>query len=430
MLANRHVQLHHTIGTKTSGKVGDGPPCQMMKLKFARQKKKDWATKGIRPGLASPKCSFEQAEACVAVSWSLSTQPDDEAQARVLYFYAQEVAIDLAGEVESAFWQVYVLQRHHQEPVIRQAIIALASTYWEERQASRTAVAPLPITSAQQMNKAVIKLRKYIRDAASPSYSVVLSCALLLFALDRLRGDDQAALCHLDNSILIFDAWRSQLAGQITAEFGLLHATLARLDGNATIQDMMRVPKLGHLSTDLQQPLRFDTTEQMQDWLTVHGCQPLLRIGSQTINGIITENAAAEKLQYVEKALCQWRGAADCFSKSRSHTLREELAILACESHYLTCKATLDDALGHTSSWDESLDDVWKVAQRAVEIQQTLRGSGEEKRWSLNVGVTQPFLRFVKNATIEPMRSNVLEKITAYEAYQDYPPICPSIGRA
>lgn len=429
--ANRHVQLNYRAGCTVVAMKSDAG--QTMKLRFARKKKSEWGKKERRVKKDAKK--LDATETRPKHFWGLQniSDPAENAdESRVMYFYAHEVASDLAGEVESGFWQRYILQRHHQEPVVRRAIVALASTYWEAKKVSRCAANPLAVTSAQQAYRAIAELRTYMSETCTPCHGVVLSCALLFYALERLRRDPQAALFHLDNSISIFETWRWQRSGSLPpSEFEVLHATLARLDANATIQDMFRSPKLTTpRKQGTEEASAFDSTEQMQDWLTVNVCHPLLTFISKAMNGNFDQASVDVQIHGMEESLNQWRMAADDFINARTLTRKQELGVLCCESHYLTCKCTIDELLGIPSSWDEHLDDVYHIAREALEIQRELRQSDAETRWALNIGITQPLLRFGQKGTIEPVRTKLLEMVKAYEAFWEYPPMCPSLWRA
>lgn len=87
-----------------------------------------------------------------------------------------------------------------------------------------------------------------------PSYEIVVTCSIIFHAVKLLQSAEENALCHLNNGLAIFNAWKQQREGDSLDSdkpFDQIATVLGRLDLSATIADKDRIPVSEHNRDEL-----------------------------------------------------------------------------------------------------------------------------------------------------------------------------------
>ncbi|KAF2120861.1 hypothetical protein BDV96DRAFT_278648 [Lophiotrema nucula] len=128
---------------------------------------------------------------------------DDRSRRHFDYFRTQAV-YELSWFFEDGDWGKLVLKQSHMSPAVRHAVIALACSHEDFRDNLTVAsMAPQYAYAAQHYSKAIRNLIKETSDDAQESRVRALICGLLFISIELLRGNNIAALHHLDGCLKI-----------------------------------------------------------------------------------------------------------------------------------------------------------------------------------------------------------------------------------
>lgn len=128
---------------------------------------------------------------------------DDRSRRHFDYFRSQAV-YELSWFFEGGCWGALVLKESHSSAAVRHAVIALACSHEDFRDSLTVAArAPQYAYAAQHYSKAIRNLIKETSDGAQRSRMRALICGLLFISIEHLRGNNIAALHHLDGCLKI-----------------------------------------------------------------------------------------------------------------------------------------------------------------------------------------------------------------------------------
>ncbi|PYI23429.1 hypothetical protein BO99DRAFT_375677 [Aspergillus violaceofuscus CBS 115571] len=191
--------------------------------------------------------------------------PGSQADRELLHFYCCEAAQSLSSLTDPTLWTQLVLQRCHTQPIIRHALVTLSALYRDHYcdrgpQSPETPRQPSP----RSLELIAKSHRQVCRHLASPhaSYEVALICGVLFYAFETLIGEAEAAIRHLDQTLLLFRRYRDDDAARPGCRDGPpvaddllphLNSLLARLDIQASMYNDTRplVLLLGPSSPEL-----------------------------------------------------------------------------------------------------------------------------------------------------------------------------------
>lgn len=200
--------------------------------------------------------------------------PGSQADRQLLHFYCSEAAGGLSSFSDSTLWSRLILQRSHDQPVVRHALVTLAALYRDYLQGGNTIQATASGTAMQRVAKCHRQLRLYLRSPdASPETALI--CSVLFYAFESLMGDCTSAMQHLNNGITLLKQYQTtqQVSGSSPGSSSgssagsptspppttdgagddlLPHLTsiFARLDIHASTFDDERIPILTLVSPD------------------------------------------------------------------------------------------------------------------------------------------------------------------------------------
>jgi hypothetical protein len=128
---------------------------------------------------------------------------DDRSRRHFDYFRTQAV-YELSWFFNGGYWGRLVLQESHNSAAVRHAVVALACSHEDFKEISQAAAqAPQYAYAAQQYSKAIRNLIKETSDDAHESRLKALVCGLLFISIETLRGNNTAALNHLEGCLKI-----------------------------------------------------------------------------------------------------------------------------------------------------------------------------------------------------------------------------------
>ena len=132
--------------------------------------------------------------------------PGSQRDRQMLHYFCVEAASNLCGYFTSryGFWSHFALQCSHDEPVVRQALVALSSIHLDyvskdPCHVKGTDGGALTVETLQQYDKAVRKLRRYLATKEEPLIKVALICCVSFYSFESARGEYDNALEHLHN---------------------------------------------------------------------------------------------------------------------------------------------------------------------------------------------------------------------------------------
>jgi hypothetical protein len=274
--------------------------------------------------------SMTSRKSCLVDPYSLSSLPQvNQTERHDLHYFHQVVMKDIAGLVCVGFWDEFLPRICQSEDVVRQAVVALSRThanlaYDRSPRNSPTLRDRLPSSqSSASALKASKALRTYIEESSSPSYELVLTCSIIFHASELLQGAEQNALCHLNNGLSVFKAWKQQRHQHSSANeegFEEIATVLARLDLSATVADDDRVPVFEYDHEDLL-TMDLSIPPRLADAHDAH--YQLMRVGTPSWAflirnkhwrnvpiGLVPENIVAEQRLYLRQFRL-WSVAAD-----------------------------------------------------------------------------------------------------------------------
>lgn len=189
--------------------------------------------------------------------------PGNQRDRQLLHYFCVQGASDISGFVDSDFWYRTVLQSSHQEPVVRQALVALSSLHLEHATADPATAGAARQEALCQYGKSLRALQRLLDrkcsgdvagegDGARHASEVALICCVLFYCFESVVGNTAAALQHLRNGLGILASSRdgsptTTTAGSRDRSAGgggsvgqELSRVLARLDLQATMFDDRR----------------------------------------------------------------------------------------------------------------------------------------------------------------------------------------------
>ncbi|EME45201.1 hypothetical protein DOTSEDRAFT_71049 [Dothistroma septosporum NZE10] len=374
----------------------------------------------------------------------------DRREADSVQFYQNVVSGQLGGAVTSVFWERYVLQRLQQQPVIKQALIALSQAYRElcdanELSPLRSIASPTP--AYQASGKARRSLLSYLQNEVQPPKDVVVTCAVLLFALEKTRGDYGVSLRHLDSAIAIFKSWPESLnRRRLPPEYVVLRSVVVLLDGNACIEDETRERRFDRQiaeTADNMTEIRFGSIEDMRDDLKMRICYPLTRLIAPGPTNY-SPDVVQEKAR-LETELGKWRAAVNHFICDRTlvreprdepnWSPKEEVGILIVEVHYIIVRCCLAEVAvqdpADRSRWDNYARKLLSKGERAFELLQRLhgpfKGTLDGRQRAMVVTFTQALPLFAQQTTLLSARQKAMRLYEDFEPYTRLVAICPGL---
>jgi hypothetical protein len=183
--------------------------------------------------------------------------PGSQHDRQLLHYFCVHASADLAGYSSGAwdFWGQLVLEYSHHEPVVRSALIALASVH--RNYATKEAPGDGFTDPLKEYNKAIRRLQKYINSSENPSKKVVLVCCALFYGFDSTRGEQEWALAHLRTALNLLknisnvkgDA-DSKLDNDSLNKMDIMRRFFSQLDVQAAVFDDSRLPTMVLISPD------------------------------------------------------------------------------------------------------------------------------------------------------------------------------------
>ncbi|RDW92723.1 Zn(II)2Cys6 transcription factor domain-containing protein [Aspergillus mulundensis] len=176
--------------------------------------------------------------------------PGSQADRQLLHFYICEAAGGLSSFSDPTLWTNLILQRSHHQPVIRHALITLASLYRDYLQGGNKIQMSASSAAMERIGKCHRQLRLYLRSPDA-SADIALICSILFFAFETLMGDSITATKHLDNGLYLLKRCQAQMAANASDDLlPQLTSLFSRLDIHASTFDDERMPILNLVTSD------------------------------------------------------------------------------------------------------------------------------------------------------------------------------------
>jgi hypothetical protein len=221
--------------------------------------------------------------------------PSNEQSRRLYHSFLYEVVPSLCESLDSAFWQTEILRNSASRPAVQHAAIALGALYEQHlarqndtsQSASKTHDAKLELMSSLWYTAAIKSLRNRIIQSSSNTELVeeaMMACLLFVY-IELLRGDDIAAVTHLEGAISIYRngsphntapiSQESQCNPAMTSALQAVSKIFVRLDIQAVSYMGSRAPwfpiqSLSEFNSLENIPQSFNTLLEARDSLYFH----------------------------------------------------------------------------------------------------------------------------------------------------------------
>ncbi|KAJ0413429.1 hypothetical protein BJY00DRAFT_322034 [Aspergillus carlsbadensis] len=161
--------------------------------------------------------------------------PGSQADRQLLHFYIVEAAEELSSFLDSTLWTRLILQRCHDQPVIRHSLVTLSALYRDSLSAR-----PDLSNAMQRIARCHRQLRLHLQSAGA-SVDTALICSVLFFAFEMLIRDAHTATLHLNNALNLLKHADCHSSSELLPH---LTSILSRLDIHASAIDDDRMPML------------------------------------------------------------------------------------------------------------------------------------------------------------------------------------------
>lgn len=179
--------------------------------------------------------------------------PGSQSDRQLFHYFCVHAATDLAGFSygSTEFWSQLVLECSHHEPVVRSALIAVASIHRNYVTDEGENGALVNLNPLEEYNKAIRRLRRYMESQDDPNRKVVLICCALFYCFESTRGEQNLAIKHLQSALDILNQ-RERLkeptfvsdGNRPSLEMDTLAAFFSQLDIQASMYAPNRQPSL------------------------------------------------------------------------------------------------------------------------------------------------------------------------------------------
>lgn len=127
--------------------------------------------------------------------------PGSENERRLFQYFQLETVPDISGYSNHDLWYNTILSWSHEEPVLRYAIVALAS-FHESQKSNLLGDHQHPI-SLRHYNKAIRSVQSLMLASSKKPRHVILTCCLLFSVIEGLRGEVFNEQRHLNAGLAI-----------------------------------------------------------------------------------------------------------------------------------------------------------------------------------------------------------------------------------
>ncbi|CAJ0546887.1 Ff.00g015140.m01.CDS01 [Fusarium sp. VM40] len=170
--------------------------------------------------------------------------PGSQTDRQLLHYFCVQGSNDIAGFLTSDFWSQTVLQESHQDPTVRQALVALS---WLHLDYSTSECVGNSVTRADaltQYGKALRSMRKRLSRPSESATKIALICCILFYCCEGALGDRNAALQHLSNGLNLLISTQHEHNGVVSQDIQNLSDVFERLDMQASFFEDDRTPIL------------------------------------------------------------------------------------------------------------------------------------------------------------------------------------------
>lgn len=180
--------------------------------------------------------------------------PGSRTDRQLLHFYCSSAAGHLSAFSDRELWGRLILQRCHDQSIIRNAVVTLSSLYLDHVRGgyyyADIGWSP-PAKSLEQITKCHRQLMTHL-GSPDASLETALICSLFFHTFETLLGNQQQSLFHLDQGLLLLKRYQADKKYQLTpaSEELCTHLTaqFSRLDVRASRRNPTRVPLLNLVS--------------------------------------------------------------------------------------------------------------------------------------------------------------------------------------
>jgi hypothetical protein len=363
-------------------------------------------------------------------------------ESRAMSYFHTYAAIDLSGYLPGHFWDHLVLQISHTEPLLREAIVAVAAAHLDFCTTGTASAAAWTANS-----RILYSLRQYMSKDDCLSHEVVLCCSVLLFAVSSMLGDVEAAITHLRNGMTILcHARRLQMrhcrAIGPSDPLRRLTAMFIQLDIEGTMQNLSRGALLDLSSGVLKAPYdleqwglsarQISPHEAMEAWMYIaHDLWTFISRTShyrQLIFADVPEHVRNERAIHRAR-IKAWRRATKGYIKTHPAIaaitlhgagqsrpapadITDAISALIIQAHYFVCKCVLAESLQDPEDqkpFDRNPQMLLRTAEMVLALRRMYHGARDiqmPRTFSTHVGIVETLLLLAHRTASPAVRSD------------------------
>jgi hypothetical protein len=169
--------------------------------------------------------------------------PGSQRDRQLLHYFCVQCSNDISGFLTSDFWSQTVLQESHQDPIVRQALVAMSWLHLDYS-TSEPGNSSARAEALTQYGKALRSMRKRLSQPSESTTKIALICCILFYCCEGALGDRNAALQHLSNGLNLLMSTQHEHNGDVSQDIQSLSDVFERLDMQASFFEDDRVPIL------------------------------------------------------------------------------------------------------------------------------------------------------------------------------------------
>lgn len=162
------------------------------------------------PGYSDTQTASEAAATTsnIAIYRLPNTVPGSQQDRKALHYFSVSAAADIGGYFSADFWSRSILLRCQHDAPVRHAVAALSCVHREYVTSNVQAAFEASCEAVSAYVRSMKALRRYLKREMLPDFRVVMMCCAAFFCFELIRGEQGAALMHLQSGVSVLQQWQ------------------------------------------------------------------------------------------------------------------------------------------------------------------------------------------------------------------------------
>ncbi|KAF5664806.1 transcriptional regulatory [Fusarium heterosporum] len=170
--------------------------------------------------------------------------PGSQRDRHMLHYFCVQGSNDISGFLNCDFWSQTVLQESHQDPTVRQALVAMSSIHLHYSTPGTSENSVVSTEILAQYGKALRSMKMRLSKPSQDTVKVALICCIMFYCCEGALGSRDAALQHLRNGLNLLIATKNDPREKILWDIQTISSVFERLDMQASFFEDDRTPVL------------------------------------------------------------------------------------------------------------------------------------------------------------------------------------------